>query len=436
MDNFSNCVYNKGVNQKLQKQTIFPYERMKIMKKIIAFALMIAVMLSIAIPAVVNAAPGQVTGIRQTECGTQSIEIEWTGVLGQSVRYYVELSNNGVDGWVDYDYTTSSHKNIYNLAAGTSYYARVKASDDGGKTFGSYSETIEVVTLPEETKGVKQTKATTSSFTIAWDKTLGATGYRVCEYVNGQEYVVATTDKTSYTFKKVSNKESFPYKIYVRPIRKSSTGYVAEKEASYSWSYGGIYANDVMLVPKKLSAPKKSILWYNSKEIVFNVGIGSVPFQKGYETKVYKANSKKVYASGVNKNGYNLNRNQFYKIKSRAYTTIGNQKSNKYGAWSKFTYFTIGLDNVNLKAGKNSIKAYWSKVKGGSVKYNVYISKTQGADLKKVKTVKGTSLTIKKIGKKKLSRKTQYYVYVIPSIKVGKKYIKDIVETHNSVSTL
>ena len=405
------------------------------MKKIIALVLMLTVLVSVAVPAVVNAAPAQVTGVKQIEAGEKDIEIEWTALLGQGVRYYVEMSNDGVSGWADYSYTTSSSKSISGLAAGQTYYARVKASQDGGKTFGTPSDAVQVVTRPEMTSKPRQTKATTSSFTIEWDKVSGADGYRVCQFVNNQEYIVASTTNTTYTFKKVSNKEAYPYKVYARPYKKSSDGFVAEKVPTYLYSSESLGANEINLVPKKLGAPKKSVLYYYLKDISFN--IGSVPFQKGYETKVYKANSKKVFASGANKSSYNgFSRNQFYKIKSRAYTTIGNQTSNKYGKWSGFTYFTVGLDNVNLTAGKNSIKAYWSKVKGGKVKYNVYISKTQNADLKKVKTVTGTSLKITKIGKKKLSGNTKYYVYVIASLKVGKKYVKDIVQTSNYTTTL
>ena len=60
---------------------------------------------------------------------------------------------------------------------------------------------------------------------------------------------------------------------------------------------------------------------------------------------------------------------------------------------------------------KNGINVKWSKVSGAK-NYTVYIAK-KGNGFKKYKTVKGTSVTVKKYGKKKLSKKTTYKVKVV-----------------------
>ena len=431
MDNFSNCVYNKGVNQKLQKQTIFPYERMKIMKKIIAFALMIAVMLSIAIPAVVNAAPAKVESIKQIGCDTNSVEFEWDALLGNNTRYYVELSTDGQNGWASYDYATGDHKTIYNLKAGRTYYVRVRASQDYGKTFGAWSDVAPVSTLPEKVENLNQTNCTKNSITLSWSKSDGATHYRVCEWVNDQEYIVGTTTKTSYKIKGVKNNVEFPYTIYVRPVLKTNV-YTAEKVADYSWRNTNISASNIRLTPKKVGKPQVKYTYYSSATIE----VTKVPFDDGYQFNVYN-NKGKLHSSATNTGWWrnersidNIKRTEWYSAKVRAYSIVGTKKNAKYGPWSAKTYFSNGVAS-STKAGSKKIRVSWDKVKG-STSYTVYISKTREGGYKKAKTVKkgSNSVVIKKIGKKKLTSNTYYYTYVVASKKVGKKTYKS---TYNTI---
>lgn len=409
----------------------------KPMKRLIAAIITVAVLLSIAVPISAFASVGKVTNVEQISAGTESIEIQWSTLLGNGIRYHVELSQdkqNWVDYGQNYGWTTGKDKSISNLVPGTTYYARVKATDDSGKTFGPASDAIEVTTRPDDVKNLVQTDATTSSITLKWDKSAGATGYRVCEWVNDQEYVVGSTTKTSYTIKKLSNKTAFPYRIYVRPYR-TVANYTAEAAAKYSWTYSSIYNSDIKLVPKKSSAPKVSNYYWYINDMSFDNP--SVAFKDGYEIKVYKANSKKVYSSLTNTTSFNtIKKNQFYKVKRRYYSTIGAKKDNKYGAWSKFSYISFGCEKINASAGKNSLSVSWSKVKGGKVVYDIYVSKAENTGLKKFKkNVKGTSIKVTKYGKKKLSRRTKYYVYVVPKLKVGKKYYASTVQRWVSMST-
>ncbi len=377
-------------------------------------------MLGIAVP-VAYAAPAQVTDVHQSEAGETSVTIAWNAILGQSVRYYVELSDDKTNWSDDYGFETDQDIFIPGLVAGHTYYARVRASQDYGKTFGAWSEVTELVTIPKEVKDVVQKSATTNSAKFSWSASAGATGYRFCEWVNDQEYVVATTSKTSYTLKKLSNKTAFDRSIYVRPIRKSTTGYVAEKAASYSWSYDGVSSYDVKLVPKKMATPK--ITSYLSNIGVIYYDLTSVPFQKGVKVAFYKHNGKKaVKTTNDTWRADGLKRNVFYKVKAAAYTTVGTSTKAKYGAWSAYNYFCLGTE-THTTSTRSKITARWNKV-NGATNYTVYIAKDSNKGWKKVKTVKNNALKITKFGKAKLKSKSLYYVKVVANKKVGKKTYK------------
>lgn len=400
------------------------------MKRIISIVIAIAVMLSIAVPVAVNAA-SQVSNVRQTGADRTSVSVAWDTILGAS-RYKVEVSESQNSGYiVDSDYSSQS-ETIYNLGAGKTYYVKVTAYINGSYNTSTTSTPIKVCTAPDKVQNFRQTNATTSSVTLAWTKVSGATSYAIYGRENNQDYPIGTTTGTTFTIKGLSNKNNFPYDIYVRAIRKE--GSFEAGGDMYYYNYAGIYGNNINLVPKKAAAPKLSTVYDSIGVVYFDTP--SVPYQKGYETKIYKSNKKSVYTSGLGYRFEGLKKGQFYKARKRYYTTVGDKNSNKYGAWSSYTYFTLGCKAVTATSGKNSLNVSWNKVKGGSVKYDIYVSKNKDTGRKKFKSnVKGTSIKVTKYGKKKLSRRTYYYVFVQPKIKVGKKTYKSPMVSYIYTST-
>ena len=382
----------------------------------------IAVMISVAIPAVVNAAPAKITGLKQSACSTNSVEFEWDAVLGDTI-YYVELSTDGVSDWTSYDNTPLDYESIYALKAGRTYYARVRASQDWGDTFGEWSDVIPVSTAPEKVESISQSDCTKDSVTLSWTKSDGATHYKVCEWVNDQEYVVGTTTETSYKIKDVKNNVEFPT-VYVRPVLQTDV-YTAEETIEYIWNYKNISGSDILLTPKKVGKPKVDTS-YGSPTIK----VTSVPFGDGYQYNVYNSDGK-LHSSTTNTDWWkneqtvsNIKSTEWYSAKVRAYSIVGTKKNAKYGAWSAKTYFASGVASTT-KAGSKKIRVSWDRVKG-STSYTVYISRTMQGGYKKVKTVKnGTnSVIVTKYGKRKLVKNSPYYTYVVANKKVGKKTYK------------
>lgn len=396
------------------------------MKKVIALVLALTILASVAVFSV--GAASRVDGLRQVGASSTSFEISWNEYFG-ATRYRVEYSNSPNGTYMnDTDYaSTSLRETVYSVSPGNTYYVKITPYVDGKYVTSATSEPFIVATSPNNVTNLKQTGATTSSYTIKWTGSLGATKYAVYKYSNNTEKLIGTTTKTSYTVNGVSNKKDVDYSTYVRAIRNVN-GYNAASGSEYLSSY------TIDLIPAKPAAPTLSSVFESIGVVYFNSP--SVKFQDGYEINVYKANKKKVFTSGTSYRYTGFKKGQFYKVKSRAWTKIGASSKEHYGAWSKFTYFVTGLKNATASGRNNSIRVSWSKVKGGKVKYDIKVSKSYNSGLKKFKkNFKGTSITVNKYGKKKLSRRTSYYIYIQPKIKVGKKWVKSPIMQYVSTYT-
>lgn len=396
------------------------------MKKITALVLALTILASVAVFSA--GAASRVTGLKQIGSSTTSFEISWGEYWG-ATRYKVEYSNSANGTYkIDTEYaSTSLNEYVYGVSPGYTYYVKVTPYVDGAYVNSAASEPFAVATSPNPVTNLKQTGATTSSYTIKWTGSLGATKYGVYKYTNGAEKLIGYTTSTSYTVKNVSNKKDVDYSTYVRAIRNVN-GYNAASYYEYLSSY------TIDLIPAQPKAPTIGSVFDNMGVVYINHQ--NVKFQDGYEANFYKANKKKVFTSGTSYRYTDFKKGQFYKVKTRAWTKIGASSAQHYGKWSKFTYFTLGCKNTKASAKNNSIKVSWSKVKGGKVKYDIFVSKSYNTGLKKFKkNVKSTSIKVTKFGKKRLSRRTYYYIYIQPKIKVGKKWVKSPIKQYISTYT-
>lgn len=382
-----------------------------------------------------------VTGLQQTKYGTSSAEISFTALLDNNVYYSIQLSSQPNTGFTEYTYTTNGSAYIYNLPnAGSSYYVRVVpylrsgsyGSDPNTKDSylhddGTPSAPIELVTAPNSKPAtITHTKSTTTSITLSWSAVTGANTYAIAYAQSGTstDAKIVYTNATSYTITGLA--KNGEYTIYVYPARKSSTGLVALNSSSYAYLYAAPVA------PSKASKPVVEYWWNSSSQI--QVSTNSISCADGYEYQVYTAynsKAKKVktatakISTSVTIKYKNFKKYQYYKVRVRAYS-LTSSGTKAYGSWSSWTY-ACPSPKVNLKKSGNNLKASWSKVTGAK-RYVVYVSNKKDSGYKKFTTTKKTSCTINKYGKKKLSKKNTYYVYVAPQIKVGKKYVTGLPE--------
>ena len=390
-------------------------------KKLTVSALVLLLVLVMAVPSVFAAsALTAPTEVKQIDASKTSFEVKWTNPLGASVYSKVQYSNDG-SNWVDAmtSATTSDSATIYNgVSSGKEYFVRVGSTDSyNGKNF-KYSEPIKVCTVPEKVTNLKEYACSANSLNLSWTKSSGATKYKILKYVNNKEVSLGTTTSNKFVLKNLKNTKKIDYDIYVRAM-KQVPGYTAQSTYRYDSTY--LYSSNLVLVPKKMSAPKITHNWTYLNEA--NVTCNTVPFAKGYNFEVYNSKNKRIQGVKNTSSSFyakNIKRTEFYKVRVRAYTEINGKT--KFGPWSAYTFFANGTKTQG-RSGKHNIKATWNKV-SGATNYSVFISKNSETGFKKVTTTKGTSCNITKFGKKALTANTKYYFYVQANKKVGKKTFK------------
>lgn len=384
------------------------------MKKILAIIIAVTILFSIALPVSAGAA-AKVAGVKQSDASSTSISVSWSRYTN-ATKYKVEYADTANGPYKeDTSYNTDGSESIYSLFPGSTYYIRITPYVSGGWLNAAASDPIAVNTAPDSVTDIKQTKCTASSLTLGWSASSGATGYKIYTYTNSTETLVGSSKTTSFTLGKLSDKKEFSFDyIHVKAVRNTA-GYDAESNYRYISKY------DLTLTPQKGKAPKISSFYSYSNKIYFETP--SLKFQDGYQFKVYKANSKKALKTLNDTTAFSsFKKGEAYKVQTRSYAKLNNGK--KYGKWSKFTYFTAGLNDLRVTSKtQSSVKLAWKKVKGAKAKYDIYVSKKYNSGLKKFKkNFKGSSIRVTKCGKKRLSRNSYYYFYVKAKIKVGKKF--------------
>lgn len=379
--------------------------------------------------------PGTVTGLKQVDASTSSIEVEWTADITPDCRYEVWLSTTGAaDSFVkksgDYGTTTPDYY-INGLSAGAKYYVKVIAYTYDYKNSlyaDNYSVTIPVVTAPNGTDNLKQTGATKNSVTLTWDAVKGATGY----YIYNDYYsssvapkLLATSNTNSVTIKNLNPKNKYDFYVYAYTQAGS---YIA-----LSSGYDSIYSGSVRFIPNKINSKSIKVAnsWGNLKEM--KIDWDELNNVDGYEIQVNLHNKKKVVFKKTIESSWpsvyakKITYSKWHKARVRGYVNINGAK--KYGDWSAYSYVAHQPDVISAKqvGAKKEVKIKWDTI-SGSKDYTVYMSTKKKSGYKKVGTTKKTSLVVKKIGKSKLKKNKSYYVYVVANKKVGKTTYKSPTE--------
>lgn len=147
------------------------------------------------------------------------------------------------------------------------------------------------------------------------------------------------------------------------------------------------------------------------------------PAVDGYEFKFMDRDGRVIETKQTYGNTYShkIKNSEVYTGTVRAYSTINGRTY--YSEWCPTGYFMTqpagapkrGYDRreLDLKMTGNKLKVSWAKVNGID-KYNVYVATKRGGAFKKVKTVgkNKKSVTISKVGGKKIKARSKYYVYV------------------------
>ena len=397
-------------------------KKFMLQKVLLSFAAAFLLLLSMSLT-VKAAAPGKVTGLKQTGARDSSISVSWNAVLGAD-NYALWMSEDGKN-WGDKPIEANTYgpsETVSGLTPGHTYYVKVCAYTGYGWNYpgstenGEFSDVLEVTTATTNIENLKVTEATVNSISVSWSKVEGASYYEVSYRESGSD-TYSSAKTTTNTVYKVSNlKAGTDYSIKVMPVRKSSVGYAA----AYNYASLASYQCNTMIAG---SAHKNLSLdtWVgNSKEVTLKWTTNKSTFPYGYQIQVCDAKKKvlKTYTTKSSLKNVKISnskiKNKAFQFRVRSYQVIDNK--NSYGTWSSYKVVVPTCKVTAAKKSNSSVKLSWNKV-SGAASYTIYYSSSYKGKLKKLATVKGNSYTWKKLKKGK-----DYYVYVkANNVKVGNK---------------
>lgn len=201
------------------------------------------------------------------------------------------------------------------------------------KGYYSGEESLSFTIVPKATTGVKAKVQTTSSITLSWSKTTGATGYRVYQYSSSKgEYVLKKSVKETTTYKVTGLKAGTTYKFKIRPYTKTEDGTVL---------WGG-YSGALTTATKPATPTLKSVSNSSGK---VTLKWSNVSGESGYQ--VYYSTSKNgsyekmksVSTDTLKYTTSKLTAGKTYYFKVRAYVKVDGKVI--YGAFSEIKSIAI-----------------------------------------------------------------------------------------------
>ncbi len=222
------------------------------------------------------------------------------------------------------------------------------------------------VIAPKSTTGVKAKSQTTSSITLTWSKTTGATGYRVYQYSSSKgEYVLKKSVKGTTTYKVTGLKAGTTYKFKIKPYVKSDDGTVIWGSASSALSTG-----------TKPSTPTvKSVTASSSKATLsWNNVSGESGYQVYYSTSksgTYKK-MESVSSNTVKYTTSKLTAGKTYYFKIRAYKKVDGKVF--YGEFSAVK--SVAIPKASTSSGTSGSASSKPTVPQSSVTGTYYVTET------------------------------------------------------------
>ena len=180
--------------------------------------------------------PKAVTGVKAASSTTKSIKLSWSKATGAK-NYAVYGSADGKTFKKITTVSTTGAKitkvNGKALAAGKTYYFKVRAMDSTQKLIGEYSKVLKTGTLTAAPKITKLTSTKSKTATVTWGKVTGAKSYAVYKSTDGKKWTKAgTATGTSFTLTKLTGGKKIYVKVLAVNAYKANSAYSEEKSVT------------------------------------------------------------------------------------------------------------------------------------------------------------------------------------------------------------
>lgn len=353
--------------------------------------------------------PTNLTQYDVTSTYCTSIKVQWEDAAFTAATYYgiqVATDPNFTTIVSDsYDYVKGEKKaSVSGLTAGTSYYVRVGYGTKYNDCFANFCQPIICATAPEAPAEAAFVGADETGVNLTWTASPGATGYRVVYRSNSAYYVDTPTNSCRLPYVKELGDS-----VCIIPYRTNGAGNMC----AYTYKY---FSGFSALTSKIARDDVGLFSWYQYSRQAY---AGCANFNgDGYEvelTQVKGKGKKTASASASSILGADLGKlkaNTMYKYRARAYVTLTNGQR-QTGNWSDYRYILTSTAKIGRTYG--GIKVVLPKLKGVN-KAVISISTKKDGGFKKCATISGLTRSktyvIRKIGKKSLQKRKDYYVRV------------------------
>lgn len=166
--------------------------------------------------AAVYTLPTEPSALKATSIKKSGLTLSWKSVSGaDKYNIYRRLPGESWAGRQPIGTVTSTSYTDSGLSAGTKYYYRVTAVNDGGE--GEQSESLDVYTAPTEPNMPVTTSIKDTSVAIKWNAVSSATSYNIYRRLAGGSWAglspIAKTKSTSYTDSSVQKGTHYYYRV-------------------------------------------------------------------------------------------------------------------------------------------------------------------------------------------------------------------------------
>jgi chitodextrinase len=158
-------------------------------------------------------APANATNLTTTNMTQTTLTLNWIASVSSDVSGYDVYNGTTLLG-----NATANTYNVTGLTSGTSYTFNVKAKDASNNT--ASGATVSTITIPSDVVGLTTNSLTSTSLTVIWSLSTGATSYDV---YNGATLLGNTTTNT-YNISGLTASTQYTFKVIAKNTSGASAG--------------------------------------------------------------------------------------------------------------------------------------------------------------------------------------------------------------------
>ena len=303
----------------------------------------------------------EISNLKAVTFSANQIDLSWD-LVNNATGYRVQIYKN--NDWETYADTEDTAMSVKNLAPEQNYQFRVIAYRTlSDKTIWNSWAYISQATSPEKLENITNLKATAyvGQIDLSWNKVVGATGYRVQIYKDGDWQTYANTADNSMSVKNLTQGQYYQFRVIACRTVSGNTTWTG-------WSYVSQTAIKLENITNLRAAANIGQI-----DLSWNKVNGAT----AYRVQIYKDGDWQTYANTADNSMSvkNLTQGQYYQFRVIACATISGNTT--WTGWSYVSQTATRFENItNLRASAyaGQIDLSWNKVNGATA-YRVQIYK-------------------------------------------------------------